>query len=47
MIAETNGITIDLVDTIPLAVVEQIRGYFHAQDLIEESSATNADSVKS
>tara|TARA_R110000824_G_scaffold7831_7_gene35419 strand:- start:2354 stop:2518 length:165 start_codon:yes stop_codon:yes gene_type:complete len=35
-IAEANGISIDLVDSISLGVVEQIRDYFHSQNLREE-----------
>ncbi len=30
MIAESNGISIDLLDSIPLSVVEPMRDYFHA-----------------
>ena len=35
-IAEANGISIDVLDSISLGVVEQIRDYFHSQNLREE-----------
>jgi len=32
IIAEVNGISVDLVDSIPLHIVEQIRQHFYTQN---------------